>query len=221
MYIIVNGAGKVGLHIAEILSAAEHTVAVIEKKIDICRQLAEQLDNVLVIHGDGCDVRYQEDAGINRADVFAAVTGDDDDNLVACQLAKVSFGVPRTVARINNPKNEHIFHELGIEGISSTTVIAQLIQEEATIGDILTLRTIRHGEFALVEVNLPVGSAAGGKKIGDLALPNDCTIVTVLRGSEIIIPEPESVLEDGDSVLAITALVQEAELKEALTGKAG
>lgn len=219
MYIVINGAGKVGFQLAEILSAGRATVAVIEKRLEVCERLARQTSDILVIHGDGADVRYLEEAGIGRADVFAAVTGDDDDNLVACQLAKVSFKVPRTVARINNPKNEHIFHALGIEGISSTTIISQLIQEEATIGDILTLRAIRHGEFALVEVNLPPGAAAAGKVIRDIPLPPDCNLVTVLRGHDIIVPDADTELREGDSVLAVSALTQEAELKEALTGK--
>ena len=219
MYVVINGAGKVGFQLAEILAASRATVAVIEKRLTVCEELTEQIDDILVIHGDGADVRYLEDAGIARADVFAAVTGDDDDNLVACQLAKVSFDVPRTVARINNPKNEHIFHELGIEGISSTTVIAQLIQEEATVGDILTLRTIRQGEFAVVEMSIPVGSVSVRRTISELNLPEKSSIVTIIRGDEAIVPKGATEIQEGDLVICLTAVAQEAELQTALTGR--
>ncbi|MDZ4167355.1 MAG: TrkA family potassium uptake protein, partial [Coriobacteriia bacterium] len=106
MYVVINGGGKVASYLARQLLERDHAVALIEKREDIAHKLASELpDGALVIHGDGCDSVYQEDAGVNRADVFVAATGDDDDNLVACQLAKVAFGVPRTVARVNNPKN--------------------------------------------------------------------------------------------------------------------
>ena len=109
MYIVVNGGGKVGSHLAQMMTRSGHDVAIIEKRDEVVEKLAGELDSAaLIIHGDGCDAAFQEDAGMARADVFVASTGDDDDNLVACQLAKTAFGVPRTVARVNNPKNERI-----------------------------------------------------------------------------------------------------------------
>ncbi|MGQ9475125.1 MAG: potassium channel family protein [Actinomycetota bacterium] len=125
--VVIMGGGKVGSFLAEILEAKGHQVTVIERNRDLCERIATRT-SALVIEGDGCDLRFQEEAAVGSADVFAAVTGDDDDNPVACQLARTHFRVPRAVARVNNPKNERIFNRLGIDAISSTTVIAQLIE---------------------------------------------------------------------------------------------
>lgn len=218
MYIVINGAGKVGSHLAHILEAAGNDIAVIEKKKSVCEQLASEL-KALIINGDGCDIIYLEDAGIKKADVFAAVTGDDDDNMVSCQLAKEVFGVKRTVARVNSPKNEHIFYQLGIEGISSTTVISQLIQEEATVGDILTLHTLKKGRLALVEVDMPKDRCkVCDVPVKDLKLPRDCVLVSIIRDSTVLVPTGDTKLMPGDSVLAVTNIEQEEKLKKILVG---
>lgn len=220
MYIVINGGGKVGSYLANTLSRQGHDVAVVEKRPDVLSRLAEELPtSVLLIEGDGCDVRYQEDAGTGHANVFAAVTGDDDDNLVSCQLAKVRFGVKRTVARVNSPKNEHIFHALGIEAISSTTVISRLIQEEATIGDIITLYTLKKGQLALVEIDLPEDRCVVcDKRVAELDLPPSTVFVAVMRGDEVIVPKGDTVMGAGDRVIAVTALEHEQELKRILQG---
>jgi len=162
---------------------------------------------------------YQEDAGVTAADVFVAATGDDDDNLVACQLARIAFGVPRAVARVNNPKNEHIFHALGIEAVSSTTIISRLIEEEATIGDIRTLMALRKGDMAIVEIKLPVDRCVVcGKQVADLNLPVDCLIVALLRGDSVIAVHGDTEMQPGDVVIAFTNVSHERALKKALTG---
>ncbi len=159
-----------------------YAVAVIEKDVGICESISTSI-NALVINGDACDLRYQEEAHVERADVFAAVTGDDDDNLVACQLAKVSFDIPRAVARVNNPKNERIFNLMGIDAISSTTIIGELVERETTIGDIITLYTMQKGKLAIVELDIPEeGSRACGVPIKDLGLPKGCVLVSIIRG---------------------------------------
>lgn len=208
MYVVINGAGRVGSYLATLLHAAGHEVVIIEKQLDACKDLAARLP-ILVIQGDGCDVNDQLEAGVSRAGVFVSVTGDDDDNLVACQLAKVSHEVARTVARINNPENEPIFHAMGIEGISSTTIVAQLVQEEATIGDILTLRTLRRGTVALVEIEVLPKSAAIGQKVVELGLPSNCVLVAVLRGDEVQLPRGDTEIQEADRVIALTAVDQE------------
>ncbi|MDP3013215.1 MAG: NAD-binding protein [Candidatus Subteraquimicrobiales bacterium] len=219
MYIIINGGGKVGSFLAKTLTEKGHDVAVIERNEQTCRELATQLPRVLVIRGDGCDVPSQEEAGTGHAQVFVSVTGDDDDNLVACQLAKVSFNVPRAVARVNNPKNEPIFHKMGIDAISSTTVISHLVEEEATVGDVITLYSLKKGRLVLVEVELPKEKClVCHKKIAELSLPEDCVIVTVVRGDEVIIPRGSTVLEAGDSIIALTSINKEEALKKVLTG---
>ena len=221
MYIVVNGGGKVGSYLAKTMIESGHDVAIIEKRSDVVDKLVGELSRkALVIQGDGCDAAYQEDAGVGRADVFAAATGDDDDNLVACQLAKTAFGVPRTVARVNNPKNERIFNALGIEAISSTTIISRMIEEEATIGDIHTLTALRKGDMAIVEIELPVDRCVVcNKKVAELNLPVDCILIAVIRGDDIVTVHGDTELQPGDGVIAFTAVQHERTLKKALTGK--
>ena len=128
MYIVIAGGGKIGAYLAGVLLQSDNAVAVIEEDLDTADMLSEVLEGrYMVIHGDGCDSKYQEDAGIRRADVFVATTGQDDDNLVSCEIAQRVFNVPRCIARVNSPKNIRIFKEVGIEFVSSTSLIANLI----------------------------------------------------------------------------------------------
>lgn len=221
MYVVINGGGKVASYLARQLLERGHAVALIEKREEVARKLVSELPgDPLIVHGDGCDAAFLEDAGIARADVFVAATGDDDDNVVACQLAKVAFGVPRTIARVNNPKNEHIFHALGIEAISSTTIISRLIEEEATIGDIRTLMTLRKGNQAIVQIELPTDRCVVcNKKVSELNLPVDCIMVALVRGDDVIPVRAETELQPGDVVIAFTAVEHEKALKKALTGE--
>ena len=220
MYIVISGGGKVGSYLARNLIKKGHGVAIIEKRSEVLEKLAEELPTVvLLIEGDGCSVKYQEDAGVGHADIFAAVTGDDDDNLVSCQLARARFSVKRTVARINSPKNEHIFHALGIEGISSTTIISRLIEEEATIGDIIRLHTLKKGQISLVEIDLSKGDClACNRKVYELNLPEGSVLVAIMRGDRVIVPGGDTVMETGDRVVAVAASGKEEELRRILQG---
>ena len=222
MYIVINGGGKVASYLAKLMVEAGHDIALIEKRAEIVEKLVAELPRqVLVIHGDGCDAMYQEDAGVGRADVFVASTGDDDDNLVACQLARVAFGIPRAIARVNNPKNEHIFNALGIEAISSTTIISRMIEEEATVGDIRTLIALRKGNMAIVEVELPTDRCVVcDKSVAELNLPSDCILIAIVRGDddEVVTVHGDTRLQPGDVVIAFTAVEREKALKRALTG---
>lgn len=220
MYVVINGGGKVGSYLARQLLDNGHAVAMIEKRADISHKLIGELGGRgLIILGDGCDSVVQEDAGVGRADVFVSATGDDDDNLVACQLAKVAFGVPRTIGRVNNPKNERIFNTLGIEAISSTTIISRLIEEESTVGDIHTIMALRKGNMAIVEIELPTDRCTVcGKAISALNLPSDCRIIALMRGEETIQTTGATELQPGDVVIAFTNINHERALKKALTG---
>jgi len=218
MRVVIMGGGKVGSFLAETLEAKGHQVTVIERNRELCERIASRT-SATVIEGDGCDLRFQEEAEVGSADVFAAVTGDDDDNLVACQLARTHFQVPRAVARVNNPKNERIFNRLGIDAISSTSVIAQLIEERTTVGDIITLHTLKKGKLAVVELDLPEDRCRSCEvPLRDLGLPRGCVLVSIIRGDEVIIPQGSSVLQPGDTVIAVTEPEKEADLKRILTG---
>jgi trk system potassium uptake protein len=206
----------VGSFLAERLAGLGHAVAVIEKDGGVCRKLASSID-VIAVHGDTCDYRYQEEAQVNRAHVFAAVTGDDDDNMVACQMAGSSFGVPRLVARVNNPKNEDIFNLMGIDAVSSTTIIVR--ESESTAGDIITLHALGRGKLAMVELDIPEeGSAACERKIKDLGLPPGCVLVSIVRGEEVIIPHGGDTIRPGDAVIAVTDIEREGDLNRVLMG---
>src|SRR5512138_3203804 len=221
MYVVINGGGKVGSYLARTLALKGHDTAVIERRRDVLDKLAEELpSSTLLIEGDGCDVRYQEDAGVGRADVFAAVTGDDDDNLVSCQLARVNFKAKRAVARVNSPRNEHIFNALGIEAISSTTVISRLIEEELTAGEVMRLLTIKKGKLALLELEIPAAfHAIEGKRLSELGLPEEAVLVTIVRGEEVIVPKGNTHLKVGDRVLAVSTPAHEDDLRRILQGK--
>jgi len=175
----------------------------------------------LIIQGDGCDASFQDDAGVSRAEVFCSVAGDDDDNLVACQLARVAFGVPRTISRVNNPKNEHIFNELGIEAISSTTIISRMVEEEATVGDIRTLITLRKGNMAVVEIELPEDRCVVcNRPVSTLTLPPNCVLVAVVRPDDTAeTVHGDTLLDPGDTVIAFTSVESERALKKVLTGE--
>ena len=214
MYVVINGGGRVGSFLAMQLNQKKHNVAVIEKRTDVIKMLAEELpQNILLIQGDGCDPRSQEDAGIGHADVFTAVTRNDDDNLVSCQLAKVNFNVKRTVARVSNPKNEPVFNALGIRAISSTSIISHLIEEEMTVKDIIRLHTLERGGLCLVELDVPPGNKKiFFKTVAELGLPEKSVLVTIMREDKVIIPRGSTEIEPGDRIIAVTAVEHEEEL---------
>lgn len=221
MYIVINGGGKVGSYLGRALADKGHHVAIIEKRTEVLDKLAEELpSDVLLIEGDGCDVKFQEDAGVGHAGVFVAVTGEDEANLVSCQLAKIRFNVGRTVARVNSPKNEHIFNALGIEAISSTTVIGRLIEEEMSAGEVSTLHVLKKGRLALVEMTLPEADCrVCNKKVAELELPANTVLVAVIQGDKVVVPRGNTVMAAGDRVIAATPIEQEEELRRLLMGR--
>ena len=156
MYIVINGGGKIGEYLANRMLRSGNEVAIIEKDPKTADHLASVLSGrFIVVCGDGCMSRYQEDANIRAADVFVATTGQDESNLMSCEIANRTFNVPRVIARVNNPKNLRIFREVGIECVSSTTLIATIIEEDAMLGSISVLSTLTRGSVALNEVSVP------------------------------------------------------------------
>ncbi len=221
MYIVIVGAGRIGFYLAQKLIHDKHAVTVIEKDKTRCEGISQNLD-AMVINGDGCEPRYLEDAQVARADVVAAVTADDEDNLIVCQLAKEVFGVRRTVARVNNPRNEHVFNELGVDvPVNSTTIIAKIIEEEVSFDDVINLMTFKRGKLALVRVDLASDSPAIGKYVKDVKIPENSVFVSILRGDSVIVPKGETVLQKGDDVIALTTIENEQQLLDLLMGKVG
>ena len=205
MYVVIAGAGKVGEYLAPLMLNGGNDVAVIERDSKTADRLSMVLQgSYLVINGDGCDSKFQEDAGIRKADVFVAATGQDDNNLVACEIAQRVFFVPRCVARVNNPRNMRIFQELGIESVSSTTLIANLIEEETMAGSMSVMSSLTHGNVSLQEVTLPRmkhHNNEKGVRVSDIPLPTDSLIVAVDTGDDVSVVSPATVLYPGDKAI--------------------
>ena len=219
MYIIVAGAGKVGYFLAKRLIASKHTVSIVERDKSICDEIAKEVE-ALVVNGDACDPRILEQAGAERADVLAAVTGEDEDNLIIAQLAKERFNIRRTVARVNNPDNEFTFAELGIDvPVDSTKIIAKIIEEEASFSDFVNLMSFKRGKLAIVRVDLPQDSPVINKEVKDIELPKDSVLVSIVRGEEVIVPKGDTLLKAGDDVIALTLIGNEPQLLNLLAGQ--
>ena len=219
MHIVIVGAGKVGYFLAKRLHHNKHTVSIIDKDRAKCEEIVKEID-ILVISGDGCDPRILEEAGLAHADVVAAVTGEDEDNLIICQLAKEKFGIRRTVGRVNNPDNEHIFSELGIDvPVDSTTIISKIIEEEVSFSDFVNLMSFKRGKLAIVRVDLPSESPIINKQVQDLRLPDDSVLVSIVRGEDVIVPKGNTVLMPGDDIIALTLVGNEPQLLDLLVGK--
>lgn len=219
MYILIVGAGKVGYFLAKRLCASKHTVSIVEKDKQICEDIAKQLD-LLVINGDGCDPEILEEAGAKRADVVAAVTGDDEDNLIICQLAKELFAAKRTVGRVNNPDNERVFAELGIDvPVDATMIIGKIIEEEVSFSDFVNLMSFKRGKLSIVRVDLSEDSPVINKELKEIKLPEDSVLVSILRGEEVIVPKGNTVLRSGDDIIALTTVGNESQLLNLLLGR--
>lgn len=218
MYVIVVGGGKVGYFLSRKLIEEGHEVLLVEKEPKKCSYICEELGEI-VYQGDGCDIKSMEEAGMARADVVVAVTGDDEDNLVICQLAKKRFNVPRTIARVNNPKNENIFKKLGIdETVSSTRIIYNLIEQEVEAGDVVSILPFEDGKLEIVETILKSTSPVINKKISDLHLSNDAILVAIIRNNGILIPRGDTILKENDKILALTVTEKEPLLQKILGG---
>jgi trk system potassium uptake protein TrkA len=220
MYVIVVGGGKVGYYLAKALRTAGQEVTLIEKVERRFDLLQEEFGAVAFL-GDGCEVRTLEQAGAARADLVAAVTGDDEDNLVICQMAKRKFNVKRVIARINNPKNEVTFQMLGIdETVSSTKLIYSLIEQEVEIADVIPLTAFRKGRLELVEVALTEDAPSVNRRVRDLVLPAKSALAILVRGNDAEIITGDTVLRAGDVIVAITTSAGVQGFREAVLGKA-
>jgi len=219
IYVIIVGGGKVGYHLAKTLLSEGHEVLILEKDRKTYEWLIEELGETVML-GDGCEIRTMTEAGMARANVVVAVTGDDEDNLVICQMAKRKFGVPRTIARVNDPKNEELFRELGIDQtVSSTRIIYNLLDQQIETGEVIPLAALKRGEIELVEVDITPGSPVEGQKIGQLDLPPNTLIISILRDGTPIVAHSDTKLRVGDSVIAMIKAEREKELQAVFSGE--
>jgi trk system potassium uptake protein TrkA len=220
MYIIVVGGGEVGYHLSKVLLNDGHEVLILEQDASRCERLTEEL-GAIVHRGDGCEAATLDSVGTGRADMLVAVTDGDEDNLVACQVAKHKFNVPRTIARITNPNNETIFKALGIDAtVSSTNLILAHIEQELPSHPLIPLLKLRSGTFEVVEVKVPPGSDVVGKKIGSFRMPKGSVVLLVIgKEKGPFIPTDDTVLEAEDEVVAITTAENEEAMRTILSGK--
>lgn len=219
MYVIVVGGGKVGYYLAKALIAEGHEVLLVEKDKKRFMQLSDELGEI-VFWGDGCEVKTLEEIGTKRCNVVVACTGDDEDNLVISQLARNRFKTPRAIAKINDPEKEEVFEKLGIKTtVSSTKIIFNLIEQEVDVEEIIPLMSLKRGKVEIVEVELKKNSPLVNKQIKDLHLSSDCVFATVIRGEEILFPRGDTILLQGDTLIALTTPEKEKKLKDLLIGK--
>ncbi len=219
MYIIIAGGGKVGFYLARELIAQGHEVLVIEQNPARADEISSQLGNV-VMTGNADEASVLAEAGANRADVVVSVIGADERNLVICQVAKRRFNVPRTIARISNPKNERIFRVLGIDAtVNTTDVILSIIEQEIPAQSLVPLLRLRHADVEIVEAVLPKGSPLHGVALRDLYLPPESIIAIIIRNGEPIFPAGGTTLEAGDEIVALTRSVHEEELRQTFFAK--
>ena len=219
MYIVVVGGGRLGYYLSKGLLSEGHEVLVIEKDLVKVERIEEELGSICM-QGDGCEAMVLEEAGTERASLFVAVTDEDEDNLVACQVAKHKFSVPRIIARISNPKNEALFKKLGIDvTVSATTLILEHIGQEVPTHPVVHLLELKESNLEIVEVKIPSSSPALGKQVRELSLPPGSLVILVIKDNEITMPNPDTVIQVEDRVIAITNADLERDLRAELSGK--
>lgn len=218
MYILVIGGGKVGYYLAKTLLDAQHEVLLIERDYKRVKLIADDLGQGVVLRGDGAETATLERAGASRADVICAVTGEDEDNLVVCQVARLRFNVKRTIARINNPKNEGIFIKLGIDvTVSATQMISSLIEQEIPTTSFVNLLTLRGIGMEIVDLYMSDDCPWVGRRIGDLALPPDTVLALLIHADGArATPSTQTQLHAGDRLIGLTSLTSEKALRRML-----
>jgi trk system potassium uptake protein TrkA len=206
MFVFIAGGGRTGSELAVQLLAQNYQVRLLEHRRELLGRLHHELPTEVIYEGQATDPTVLKQAGLEKAQVLVACTNDDAANLVLCYLARTMFNVKRTVARINNPRNAWLFDKNFHvdETINQADVMAHLIQEEMSLGDMMTLLKLRRGKYSLVEEKVPKGAKALGVQIKDLGLPEQCVIAAIIRHGEIILPRGTIALEEFDEVLAIT-----------------
>lgn len=220
MYVIIVGGGKTGSQLAEKLLEGGHFVRLIEDRPLVLEHLKQELPAEVIVPGDGSSPNVLEKAGIHKAQVLAAVTGEDEANLVITSLARFEFGVPRVIARVNNPKNAWLFNqEMGVDvALNQADILATLIAEEMSLGDMMMLLQLRKGEYSVVEEKVHPEAVVVGKALKEIRLPTQCRFIAILRKGVLIVPDGEAMLGPVDEVIALVHSSQAANLA-ALLGK--
>ncbi len=205
MFTIITGGGRTGTYLALTLLSQGHRVRLIENRRDVLARLHHELPTEAVYEGDPVDPQVLEQAGIRQANVLAAITTSDADNLALCYIAREQYNVSRIIARVNNPRTAWLFNRtFHVDvAVNQAAILAGTIEEEMSLGDMMTLLKLRRGQYSLVEEKIPPGAKAIGIPIKDLGLPAQCVIAAIIRRGEVLIPRGISTLEADDEVLAV------------------
>lgn len=206
MFVFIAGGGRTGAQLATQLLDQNHQVRLVEHRRELLTLLHHEIPTEVIYEGVATDPNVLKQAGLDKANVLVACTNDDATNLVLCYLARTLFSTKRTIARINNPRDAWLFDQSFHvdETINNADVMAHLIQEEMSLGDMMTLLKLRRGRYSVVEEKVPAGAKAIGKQIKDLGLPDQCIVAAIIRHGQITLPRGISTLEEGDEVLAVT-----------------
>lgn len=218
MRVLIVGGGKVGSHLAELLLADGYEVCVVEQRSDVLAKLHHELPTEVVMDGDGTRIETLEQAHIRQADVLVAVTGDDEVNLAVAMMGRRLFKVPWIIGRVNNPKNAWLFTpEIGVDvALNQSDLLAKMIAQQMSLGDMLTLLRLRKGELVLVTEVLAADAAVVGKTVVELGLPPEILLVAVIRGDEALVVHGHTMLQAGDEVLALVRDGLQLELSQRL-----
>jgi len=207
MFVLIAGGGRTGARLASLLLNQNYKIRLIENRRELLSHLHQELPTEVIYEGNPADPAVLEAAGIREVHVVAAVTSNDPVNLVLCYLAKTVFGVPRTIARVNNPNNAWLFNEKFRvdEVVNSADVLAHLIQEEMSLGDMMTVFKIRRGKYSVVEEKVPAGAKAIGIQLKDLGLAEHCVIAAIIRDGVMTLPRGDSTLQELDEIVAVAS----------------
>ena len=207
MFVLIAGGGRTAEHLAALLLTQNHTVHLVEPRKNVLARLHKALPTELIFEGDPTEPEVLEFAGLRKAQVLAAVTSSDPDNLALCYMARKLYGTSRTIARVNNPQATWLFNKKLLfhvdVALNQPEVLASLIEEEMSLGDMMTLLRLHRGQFSLVEEKLPPNAPAVGQSLRDLTLPPQAVIAVIIREHEMVIPGGDTVFQAGDEVLAI------------------
>jgi trk system potassium uptake protein len=220
MYAIIAGGGRTGAQLARILVSEEHFVQLIEWRPEVLARLHKELPTESIFEGRAIDPGTLEKAGAEKAQVLAACTTDDEVNLALCYMARQRFNIPRIIARINNPRNAWLFdRKFHVDvAVNQAEIMSSIIEEEMSLGDMMTLLKLRRGNYSLVEEKIPEGAPGLGIAIKDLNLPEHCVIAAIIRQGEVVVPRGVSVFEAGDEILAVTDPEGARQLAKLLSG---
>jgi trk system potassium uptake protein len=221
--VMIIGGGNMGAYLCQLLLAGGHQAKIVEIRQERIPELRLDLLEEAVVWGNGTDPSVLEAAGINDVTVVAAVTGNDETNLVVTSLARFEFGISRTIARVNNPRNSWMFTSImGVDvALNQAELMGHLIAEEMSLGQMMTLLKLRRGQYALVEEKVDATALASARSVHDLNLPSQCILVAVLREGQLLVPQPELVLQPEDEVLAVVHVSYAAELAALLGPQLG